>query len=462
VDPGPRVDAASFRDPAGFVFWRDGRLYRQVNRVHAQNFDLLRDSGLYDDLTERRLLVPHQEVDVALGVSDDAYRVLEPERVGFISYPYEWSFEMLRDAALATLAIQDAALDRGMSLRDATAFNLAFHRGHPLFLDTTSFEMLPEGRPWVAYRQFCQHFLAPLALMAYRDVRLGQLHRIHVDGVPLDLAAALLPARSKTKAGLTMHLRMHARSQRKHGSSDSTTSSRARPFSTQAFRGLVSSLRKTVEGLPGAKGSSVWRNYYSEADHYSSDSSARKEQLVEGWVNELRPSTVWDLGANTGRFAKIASSRGIDTLALDVDPFCVDEAYRRAKADGDEHLLPLVQDLTNPSTGIGWADEERSSLESRGPADLVMALAVIHHLAIANNVPLAGISDYFARLGRHCIVEFVPKNDPKVQVLLKDREDVFEGYTIEGFEGAVGESFTIQHREPLADSGRTLFLLKRR
>ena len=462
MDPGPRVDAASFRDPAGFVFWRDGRLYRQVNRVHAQHFDLLHDSGLYEDLTERRLLVRHQEIDVALGASDDAYRVLEPERVGFISYPYEWSFEMLRDAALATLAIQDAALDRGMSLRDATAFNLAFHRGQPLFLDTTSFEMLPEGRPWVAYRQFCQHFLAPLALMAYRDVRLGQLHRIHVDGVPLDLAAALLPARSKTKAGLTMHLRMHARSQRKHGSSESTTSSRARPFSTQAFRGLVSSLRKTVEGLPGAKGASVWRNYYSEADHYSSDSSVRKEQLVEGWVDEVGPSTVWDLGANTGRFAKVASSRGIDTLALDVDPFCVDEAYRRARADGDEHLLPLVQDLTNPSTGIGWADEERSSLESRGPADLVMALAVIHHLAIANNVPLAGISDYFARLGLHCIVEFVPKDDPKVQVLLKDREDVFAGYTIEGFERAVEESFTIEHREPVADSGRTLFLLKRR
>jgi hypothetical protein len=462
VDPEPQVDAASFRDPAGFVFWRGGRLYRQVNRVHAQHFDLLRGSGLYDDLTERRLLVRHHEVDVALGLSGDAYRVLEPERVGFISYPYEWSFEMLRDAALATLAIQDAALDHGMSLRDATAFNLAFHGGKPLFLDTTSFEILPEGRPWVAYRQFCQHFVAPLALMAYRDVRLGQLHRIHMDGVPLDLAAELLPARSKTKAGLTMHLRMHARSQRKHGSSDSTTSSRARPFSIQAFRGLVSSLRKTVEGLPGAKGASVWRNYYSEADHYSSDSSARKEQLVDSWVDELGPSTVWDLGANTGRFAKIASSRGIDTLALDVDPFCVDEAYRVAKAEGDEHLLPLVQDLTNPSTGIGWADEERSSLESRGPADLVMALAVIHHLAIANNVPLAGISDYFARLGRHCIVEFVPKDDPKVQVLLKDREDIFAGYTLEGFEHAIEKSFAIQRREPLADSGRTLFLLKRR
>ncbi len=462
MGPDPQVDAGSFRDPSGFVFRRGDRLLRQVNQVHAQHFEHLLGSGLFQDLTERGLLVNHEVADPALAATGDAYRVLEPERVGFVSYPYEWGFEMLRDAALVTLAIQDAALDHGMSLRDATAFNLTFHRGKPLFLDTTSFEILPEGRPWVAYRQFCQHFLAPLALMAYRDVRLGQLARIHLDGVPLDLAVELLPARTKTKAGLTMHLRMHARSQRKHGSDEPTAPAREKPFSLQAFRGLVSSLRKAVEGLPEAKGASVWHDYYADADHYSSGASTRKEELVAAWIDEIRPGTVWDLGANTGRFARIASSRGIDTVALDVDPFCVDEAYRRARSGGDEHIVPIVQDLTNPTGGLGWADEERASLEARGPADLAMGLALIHHLAIANNVPLPGICAYLARLGRHAIIEFVPKDDPKVQLLLRDREDIFTEYTLEGFERAAETAFTITRREPVGDSGRTLFLLKRR
>ena len=450
--------AASFRDPHGFVFRRETVLYRQVNEIHQQHFDRFLGSGLYDRLVTDGLLVSHAEVNRSHAASPDAYRVIRPDYVPFVSYPYEWGFQMLKDAALATLRIQELALDHGMSLRDATAYNLTFHRGRPLFLDTTSFEILPEGRPWIAYRQFCQHFVAPLALMSLRDPRLGKLSRLFIDGVPLDLASELLPPRARTKAGLVMHLRMHAKSQRRHERDENATG-KERSFSENALRGLIESLRKTIERLEPPKGDSAWGDYYAEADHYSPIAAEQKASLLSGWIDEVAPRSVWDLGANTGRFARLASRCGIDTLALDVDPFCVDEAYRTARAENDEHLLPLVQDLTNPSTGIGWGGMERASLEDRGPADLVLALALIHHLAIANNVPLQSVLDLISRFGRWAIVEFVPKSDPKVQLLLQAREDVFTEYTVQRFEADAEEHFRIVHREQVGDSGRTLYLL---
>jgi hypothetical protein len=452
--------ASSFRDPHGYVFRRDGVLYRHVAAEHRGHFDRFVNSGLYDALVDQELLIPHEDVDP--GLSPGAARVLRPEPIPFVSYPYEWSFSMLRDAALTTLRIQSLALDHGMSLRDATAFNITFHRGRALLLDTTSFEILPEGSPWIAYRQFCQHFLAPLALMAHRDVRLGRLSRIHLDGIPLDLATELLPARALARPGLAMHLRMHAKSQSKHADDEGAAAPRVRRFSLHAFRGLIDSLRKAVTGLPVPSGASVWRDYYVETGHYADEALAAKERTVAAWIAERAPASVWDLGANTGRFARLASSTGIDTLAFDLDPYCVDIAYTQARTADDRHLIPLVMDLTDPSPSLGWGNAERATLEERGPADLVLALALIHHLAIGANVPFPMIAERFAALARAAIVEFVPKDDPKVRHLLRSREDVFDGYTLDGFEAAVASSWRVVRREALPGSDRLLYLLEGR
>jgi hypothetical protein len=284
---------------------------------------------------------------------------------------------------------------------------------------------------------------------------------VDLEGVPLDLAAELLPARSRARTGITMHIRMHARSQRRHEADDGSPT-RLRDFSEAAFRGLIASLRSTVEGLPGPHGTSTWGNYYEEAAHYSEEDAHRKEQVVGAWIRSASPASVWDLGANLGRFARLASAQRIETIAFDIDPFCVDHVYRDVRERRDEHLLPLVQDLTNPSGRLGWGHEERASLTDRGPADLVLALALIHHLAIANNVPLPMVCDLLARLGRHAVVEFVPKADPKVRLLLRGREDVFPGYTQAGFEEATTRVFAIREREALGDSGRILYRLERR
>jgi hypothetical protein len=462
---------SSFRDPSGFVFRHDGRLYRQVNAVHREHYELLMSSGLYEALTSEGLLVRHRDAPPGLEGSPEAYKVIEPDLVSFISYPYEWSFGELKDAALLTLRVQQMALDHGMSLRDSSAYNVQFRDGKPILIDTLSFERLPEGRPWVGYAQFCQHFVAPLALMRYRDVRLGQLLRVHIDGAPLDLAAGLLPFRARLRPGLLLHLFLHARSQRKHAgeavppptpSASAEAKRRGRPFSLQAFRGLIQSLEKTVSNLHWDPGRTVWNTYYGEAGSYSDAGLEHKRALVEDFVRTVSPGSVWDLGANTGMFSRIASSHGASTVSFDVDPACVEANYRAAVSAGETGILPLVVDLANPSPSLGWANAERMSLLERGPVDLVLALALVHHLAIANNVPLPMLASFLHEACHWLVVEFVPKSDAKVQLLLASREDIFPGYTVEGFETAFQERFVLERREPVKDSDRILYLMRER
>ncbi|MFN2389736.1 MAG: SAM-dependent methyltransferase [Actinomycetota bacterium] len=458
----PQPLAGSFRDPSGVVFRRDGILYRQVNAVHAPHYDRLGESGLYDALVKARLLVPHEEVGLSLALTSDAYKVIRPEPIGFVSYPYEWAFSQLKEAALATLKVQRLALDHGMSLRDASAYNVQFRGPDPVLIDTLSFEVLRAGEPWVAYRQFCQHLLAPLALMGYGDLRLGRLAALHIDGIPLDLAARLLPARARLRVGMLVHIFLHARSQRRHQDDDAAIRPGAGRFTRRAFEGLIGSLEKAVTGMRLGRAARHWVEYYARASHYSTRAMESKKALVERYIEELAPASVWDLGSNTGLFGRLAADRGIPAVCLEMDAACVEESYRRARAGREEHLLPLVVDLVNPSPALGWANEERMTIAERGPADLVLALALVHHLAIGNNVPLARVAGFLARLGPRLLIEFVPKEDEMVRRLLHNREDVFPDYTQDGFERAFKSSFDIAAVEPIEDSGRVLYLLTTR
>lgn len=451
---------SSFRDPSGFLFRHEGRLYRQVNAPYADHLRLLEESGLYGELTGKGLLVPHHRAALDLAPGPGAVAVLEPEVVPFISYPYEWSFTQLKDAALATLRIQRLALKHGLSLKDASAYNIQFHQGRPVLIDTLSFEKYQEGTPWVAYRQFCQHFLAPLALMAYRDVRLAALLRTSIDGVPLDLASGLLPWRTRLVPGLLMHLHAHARSQKKHEGSRQAAARRTR-VSRHALDGILDSLRGSVRRLRWRPAGTEWGEYYSDTN-YTDTALLQKRALVEGFLDRTGSRLVWDVGANNGFFSRVASGKGILTVAADIDPAAVEKNWLDCRQGREPFLLPLVVDLTNPSPALGWAHAERDSFLERGPADTVLALALIHHLAISNNVPLDRLAGFFARAGRWLIIEFVPKNDSQVQRLLATREDVFPSYHLEGFEQAFAGEFAIEGKEPIPGSERTLYLLRRR
>lgn len=452
--------ASSFRDPSGFVYEREGVLYRQVNEVYRSDYNLLISSGLYRELVDRGLMVEHEEVGPEFASSTGAAVVLRPERIPNISYPYEWCFGQLKDAALATLEIQRQALARGMWLKDASAYNIQFRGGKPLLIDTLSLEALPKGAPWIAYAQFCRHFLAPLALMAQVDPRLSGLLRVHLDGIPLDLASALLPWKSKLQPGIAMHIHMHARAERT--SAQVEVSKPAPRISAVGLAATVDNLISVVNALKWEPKGTEWADYYNETN-YSGAAMDGKHRLVRDLIDEIspKPSLIWDLGANTGAFSRLASDTGAEVVAWDVDPAAVELNYQQVKKDGESKILPLVQDLTNPSPSLGWDLAERDSFLRRSSPDLVMALALIHHLAIGNNVPLPKLSAFFAELGEWLVIEFVPKQDSQTQRLLRSRLDIFTDYSETGFESAFRSHFSLVRKVPIPETVRTLYLFRR-
>jgi hypothetical protein len=455
------VIGGSFRDPSGFVYLRDGVFYRQLNPLYRENYEQLRGSGLYDKLVADGLLVPHEECELSYAHSQAAYKILRPSRVPFISYPYEWCFGELKDAALTTLRIQKRALECGMSLKDCSAFNIQFVNARPILIDTCSFETYRDGSPWVAYRQFCQHFLSPLVLMAYTDVRLGQMGRLFIDGFPLDLTVALLPPmRACLSFNILFHIYFHSICQRYYGNKRNRKEPQRARVSLSSLLHMVESLEIFLDNLKQRRPHAPWALYYSELT-YSDQAFTHKQELVLKYLDILQPETVWDFGANTGIFSRIASKRGILTVSIDADPACVENNYLKTKQNGESHLLPLVMDLVNPSPSIGWAHKERLSLAERGPAQTVFALALIHHLAIGNNVPLGRIAQYFRDVGQSLIIEFVPKTDVNVQRLLETRVDIFADYTQSTFEREFTKYFSIERSDQIAGSGRTLYLMRR-
>ena len=452
--------AASFRDPSGFLFRRGDTLYRQINHFYQNDYDQMMNSGLYDAFVKEGLLIPHKEVGIAPAEPELAYRVIQPKPIPFISYPYEWSFSQLKDAALLTLAIQQQALDFGMSLKDASAYNIQFYNGRPILIDTLSFEIYREGEPWVAYRQFCQHFLAPLALMAYQDIRLQKLLQTYIDGLPLDMTSALLPFRTRFSPSVAMHIHLHASAQKRYAGQAIDGRSK-RKMTRTAFIGIIESLKSTVQKLHWQSEGTEWADYY-DATNYTDTAGKHKAQLISQFLDKIQPQTVWDMGANTGLYSRLASKRSIPTIAFDIDPGAVERNYLECIAQGETNLLPLVMDLTNPSPDIGWHHQERKSLLRRASADAIFALALVHHLAITNNVPLERLACLFSELGRWLIIEFVPKSDSQVQKLLASRKDIFPCYTQEGFAQAFGRYFVLHAVEPIQKSERILYLMERK
>ncbi len=400
-------------------------------------------------------MISHEDSDVVPAEPQSAWKIIRPRPIDFISYPYEWSFSQLKDAALTTLKIQKIAMDHGMSLKDASAFNIQFQAGRPIFIDTLSFERYEEGQPWSAYRQACQHFLAPLALMALRDVRLNQLLRTQLDGIPLDLASSLLPRSSKFNFSLLIHLHLHAKMQKRHAS---TTKQVVIPkMSRMKLLGLIDSLESTINRLSYKPSGTEWADY-TQNNSYSSESTNHKRRLVTEYIQAVAPKSVWDLGANTGQFSRLASDNKIPTVAFDIDPAAVELNYLQIRQRKETHLLPLLMDLTNPTPSLGWDNDERYSLAQRGPVDLVLSLALIHHLAISANVPLDHLGRFFRRLTNNLILEFVPKSDPQVAKLLVVRKDIFGEYTQDNFEASFARYFHLSRREPIVQSQRTLYL----
>ena len=465
----PSKEISSFRDQSGFVFYGENQVFRAIHTSYQAQYQALLTSGLYDSLVEKRFLIEHQELkqehwpalpDLPAAGDRQVVALLEVPRLPFISYPYEWCFQQLKDAALLTLDIQLLALQHGMTLKDASAFNVQFRGTHPLFIDTLSFDFYEAGKPWVAYRQFCTHFLAPLALMAHAGPELHRLNQLYIDGIPLTLASKLLPWKTKFSPFLLAHIHYHARLESRYAA-DSQASQKVRgQLSKSRLIAIVQHLKSGIESLMMPVSKSEWGDYYQEFS-YSDEAIAHKKSLVKEWATLAKPRLTWDLGCNVGLFSRLVGDVSGQVTAFDIDHLAIEKFYLSLKQNPAGNILPLVLDLSNPTPAIGWANRERQAFAERGPADLVMALALIHHLALGNNVPFDQIAQLLSSVGRALIIEFVPKNDPQSRRLLVTKADVFDEYNQAGFERIFGQYFTIEKRETIRGTDRLLYFMQK-
>lgn len=451
----PLQHPASFRDPSGFVFFEDGQPYRFVAHSYSDEYRQLMDSGLYDKLVSGGKVVSHEELNPAGTSFPDAWKILKPVKIASWSYAYEWSFHQLKEAALLTLDLNLTALEKGMILKDAPASNIQFYEGRAVLIDSLSFERYVPGEPWKAFRQFCQHFLYPLLLGRYNSAYRPEWLQLYPDGIPAASAAALLPAKPKYSLFGYLYVSLPARAAAKEAANP-------RKLPANAVRNNLLYLRQKIGKMELPDADSHWSRYYGETVLHQVYLE-HKLKVIENWFQQYPPGTVTDIGCNTGAFSLLAAKYADRVIAFDNDAASIDRLFLTAKNEGTTNLLPLVASISQPTPGGGWENRERSPLLDRVGSDTVMALALVHHLALTESISFECIFALFAKLsGKQLIVEFIPKNDPMAQLLLKNKPDLFPDYHESAFQQAAGRYFDLVWKTPLQDTSRVLYCYRKK
>jgi ribosomal protein L11 methylase PrmA len=452
------ADPGSFRDPSGRVFQVAGKIYRVLTAEAAESFCAARDCGLIDSLVTRGMLLPAIGSDgAALGEhAARAAMVLEHPRVPFISYPYEWSFAAHRRAALLHLDLHTAALERGFTLSDATAYNVQFIGARPVFIDHLSLRPYRDGEIWAGHRQFCMQFLNPLLLRARRGVAPNAWFRGALEGVEPEALAPLLSWRDRLSWTVLSHVVLQVALQRRAARPDAVATRRlkAARLPRASFKAMLAGLRSAIAAMRPAGAPTTWGKY-AISHSYSDADMTLKRAFVADMVDKVRPRQLWDLGCNTGDFAALALESGAEyVVGFDFDHDALDGAFARAERDGLA-FQPLWLDAANPSPDQGWAQQERGGLQTRAGADALLALALVHHIAIGRNVPLDRAVGWLIGIAPTGIIEFPPRGDPMVEQLLALRQDVFRDFTTDAFFAAVNACARIVRSETTS-AGRHL------
>jgi hypothetical protein len=455
-------DPGSFRDPHSQVFVvGDETVFRGLTAEGLADWEALERSRLLPKWVETGRLIATERADAPVDSIDGHWAaVLRHERIPFVSYAYEWPFGMLKDAALLYLELQLDALEEGLILKDGSPYNIQWRGAAPVFIDIGSIERLVEGEPWAGYRQFCSLFLYPLMLQAWKGMDFQPWLRGRLEGIPPAEMRNLLSLRDRLRRGALTHVVLHARLERRYGdrTRDVRKELRAAGFGARLLKANAERLAKLVRRLAWSPRSSEWSGY-SEARPYGSADAELKAAFVREAAAELRPRLVWDLGANDGVYSRIAAAHAEYVLAADSDHAVVERLYAALRAEGERRILPLVADVADPPPGLGWRGRERAPLETRGRPNLVLALALVHHLAITRNIPLADLVDWFGDVGGALVVEFVTPEDAMVQRLLAPkREGLHADYRRDVFERALAERFAIARTAELCEGRRILYL----
>jgi len=450
----------SYRDPNARVVKKTDGYYRYIFIGYQQEYDHLMQSGLYQRLTDLQLMIPHKEVEIDAPDDPSIYKLLYPRQITFQSYPYEWSYTQWRKTILAFLQINQLALEHGMILKDATPFNFFLSGGKALLLDTSSFIFYKAGNPWLAYRQFCEEFLAPFALMHYNGAIWARLYQSQLRGMPLSFVSKELPLKSKLNLTCLLHLHLHAGFQNNPGQEKQTGKG---THTREKIRTLLNMIQSTASSWKTCfTYKPVWVDYYDK-DIASNEYLEDKKKTVEQWLAETQPDTIIDLGANTGMFSLIAANHAKNVIALEYDDTCVDRIEGNITKEKIGNITALVGDLTEVSPALGLLNQEYLSLINRARSELAMGLALIHHLCIARNLAMEHVAEMMAQFStKYAIVEFIPKEDSKVQFLLKDREDIFSGYNEKNFVACFEKWFDVKGSHECSQSKRKLYFFRKR
>jgi ribosomal protein L11 methylase PrmA len=473
--PGPaeiRVVGGSFRDPSGYVFRAGDRIFRSVYPSAAKNFGTLEKSGLLQRFIETGLILPAWTIALQPGMEkafsgprgETPVRLIEHPFIPFITYPYEWCFSQLKDAALAHLDLQMAALEAGFVLSDATPYNMQFHAGRPVHIDILSLRPYREGELWQGHNQFCRMFLAPLLVEAWTGTGFQPLLRGRIDALPVADISNLLPRRRLfTSLQAFIHVYLQGKAETKSSSSGTGgTATAGRPLPRSRYLALLNELRRFIAGLESRKRSkSFWKDY-AAINSYSDETRSYKASIVRDFVASAGTRRIVDIGGNTGDYSQAALDAGARTaIVLDGDNDSVESAYQRAKA-GLQGLSAWLVDVADPSPAFGWNGRERESLNDRLRADGALALAVIHHMCIGRNIPLRDAVHWLVGLAPRGIIEFVPKTDPMVKQMLSGRDDPFHDYDLERCLGYINEVAEIARQSDIEGSDRVFIEYARR
>lgn len=444
----------SYKDGAGFVIKKKDGYYRYVTREYILEFEHLIQSGLYKKLTDLNLLIPHQEVENH-DTNNNYYKVLFPQQIALITYPFEWTYSQWQEMALAYLHINQIALQHGMILKDASPYNFIFENGNCFLLDTLSFRFFKDGEPWMAYRQFCEEILSPLVLMRYNNPLWAKLYQSSITGLPLAFVSKQLPFKTWFNSSCLLHIHWHSKFQNRKEKNKQGHAG----FTQQKLNILLILLKKSITAWDcSLVNRSIWDHYYEEGieeEKYLVD----KTVIIHQWLSEINPAVTIDVGANTGKFSFIAARYSQQVVAVENDLFCVEKIRKESKLNKIKNIDTIVADITEPSPDLGWDNAEKKALIKRLNGDMVMALALLHHLCLSKNIPLDFIAKTIAGLTtQYAIVEFIPKDDSKTKLILQNKKDIFKNYTEENFLRSFQNYFKLKDTHSCVSSSRKLYL----
>lgn len=459
----PQFDDGSFRDPAGRVFFSDNRVFRSLSTAAAHNFESFTVSGCYDRLISDGMLISARMLrseEVAPFSEFLESAILEHEKIKHVSYAYEWPFSLLKRAALAHLDVHLSCLKDGYTLVDGNTYNIQFSGVCPKFIDIPSIVPFTEGEAWLGYAQFCEQFIAPLMLEADIGVPFHPWLRGSPNGISLEHVTNLLPLRKYLSFNRFVHVILHSKMRKKyanHGESVRKDERISNAMTKDRLRGFLLSLRNLVSSMEINKsGKTEWENY-ENFGHYGGSDQQEKMAFVANTVKQRSPNLLWDIGCNTGQFAEIALNNGAKSVVgLDVDLGALEIAVARATQRSLD-FLPLYFDMLNPSPNQGWSERERSGIIKRSSADMVIALAVIHHIVITGNIPLSQAIEWIVGRASSGVIEFVTKEDPMVKRLLANREDHFDDYNVVAFEAYLSNHAQILRKVAIQSGNRILY-----